>query len=329
MASTPGINFASTGPLGPDIEHPPEWVAELLDFESEPFKFPPHSRPGPQVVSRERSDVTLVSAKLANARSMARPDFEGAVTQIYREIFKALLARPSPHPVRFWNHIPGLHDPMGPGLDRYMAFNAGRFRAMVAQYGNTDAVRRVLPTASGVGHSGHDLVIHCLAAAEPGRPIENPRQTPAYMYSRRFGPIPPCFSRASVASIGGRPVMLLAGTASIRGEESVHVGDLGGQLTETFLNLGILIRGIPTSAMAPVTPDGQTTRPPNAHELAPYLSRLNEVRIYHPRPTDDRIIRTAAESTFPNARSLQLLRADLCRSELLVEIEGVASLEDS
>src|SRR5689334_6400892 len=125
MASTPGIIPTSTGPLGPEIEYPPPWVAELLDFESEPFAFPPHNRPSPQVVSRERSDVTLVSAKLANARSMTRPDFEGAVTHIYREIFKSLASRPSSHPVRFWNHIPGLHDPMGPGLDRYMAFNAG------------------------------------------------------------------------------------------------------------------------------------------------------------------------------------------------------------
>jgi len=148
MASTPGIIPTASGPLGPEIEYPPDWVAELLDFESEPFAFPAHNRPGPQVVSRERSDVTLVSAKLANARSMTRPDFEGAVTHIYREIFKSLSSRPSSHPVRFWNHIPGLHDPMGPSLDRYMAFNAGRFRAMVAQYGSTDAVRRA--TADGI-----------------------------------------------------------------------------------------------------------------------------------------------------------------------------------
>ena len=252
---------------------------------------------------------------------MTRPDFEGAVTQTYRDIFKSLAGRPSSHPVRFWNHIPGLHDPMGPALDRYMAFNAGRFRAMVAQFGNIETVRRCLPTASGVGHGGQDLVIHCLAASESGRPVENPRQVPAYMYSRRFGPIPPCFSRASIASIGGRPMMLIAGTASIRGEESVHINDLGGQVRETFLNLGILIRG----AMGQAAVDGTT---PSPQEMAPWLERLAEVRIYHPRPLDEVAIRTAAEAVFPRARSIQLLRADLCRAELLVEIEGVVSLED-
>jgi chorismate lyase/3-hydroxybenzoate synthase len=268
--------------------------------------------------------VTLVSARLVNARSMTRPDFEGAVTQMYREIFKSLAGRPSSHPVRFWNHIPGLHEPMGPALDRYMAFNAGRFRAMVQQYNGADAVRRVLPTASGVGHNGNDLIIHCLAAAGPGRPIENPRQVPAYMYSRRFGPIPPCFSRASIATIAGGPMMLVAGTASIRGEESVHIGDLGGQLRETFLNLGILIRGSSTTPGVPDAPKSVAFE-----ELAPYLSRLLEVRIYHPRPLDESTIRVAATNAFPRARSIQLLRADLCRSELLVEIEGVASLEDA
>src|SRR5437899_10404660 len=114
MASTPGINLTATGPLGPEIEHPPEWVAELLDFESEPYKFPPHIRPGPQVVSRERSDVTLVSAKLANARAMSRPDFEGAVTHIYREIFKALAGRPPPHPPHSPNPLPPLPPPHPP-----------------------------------------------------------------------------------------------------------------------------------------------------------------------------------------------------------------------
>lgn len=302
---------------------PPVWVGEIMDFESEPFALPAENRPGVQLASRERQDVTLVSARVPNARAMARPDFEGAVTQTYREIFKSLAGRPSSHPVRFWNHIPGLHDPMGPGLDRYMAFNAGRFRAMVQQYNGADAVRRVLPTASGVGHSGNDLIIHCLAAARPGRPLENPRQVPAYMYSRRFGPIPPCFSRASIAFIAGTPMMLVAGTASIRGEESVHIGDLGGQLRETFLNLGILIRGATGPKGTP------PPHPLNYDELVPYIARLLEVRIYHPRPPDERIISAAATSTFPSARNIQLLRADLCRSELLVEIEGVAALEDA
>jgi chorismate lyase/3-hydroxybenzoate synthase len=298
---------------------PPGWVAELLDLESGYFP-PGQARSGAQQDSRERSDVTLVSVRIPDAKSMSRPNFEGAVTQAYREVFKSLAARPSPHPVRFWNHIPGLHDSMGPGMDRYMAFNAGRFRAMVAQYGNADEVRRVLPTASGVGHDDEDLVIHCLAAADPGRPIENPRQVPAYLYSRRFGPIPPCFSRASMATVGGHPAMLIAGTASIRGEESVHIGDLQGQLRETLLNLATIIRrGCGEEAPVP-----RTAHPA---ELAPWLARMTEVRIYHPRPLDEVTIRDAATTAFPKARAIEVLRADLCRSELLVEIEGIATIE--
>ena len=31
--------------------------------------------------------------------------------------------------------------------------------------------------------------------------MENPRQTPSYRYSERYGPSPPCFARATLAAL--------------------------------------------------------------------------------------------------------------------------------
>ena len=61
---------------------------------------------------------------------------------------------------------------------------------------------------------------------------------PSYRYSRRFGPRPPCFARATVLHLGAAgdaPLVLVGGTASIRGEDSVHVGNVRGQVLETSL----------------------------------------------------------------------------------------------
>src|SRR6266576_1101017 len=52
------------------------------------------------------------------------------------------------------------------------AFAAG-FAAFSAWYGGRDAFPRALATASAVGTSGSDLVLHCLAAESPGQPVEN------------------------------------------------------------------------------------------------------------------------------------------------------------
>ena len=88
---------------------------------------------------------------------------------------------------------------MGGGLDRYMVFNAGRFDGYAQWLCASDGFGRLLPTASAVGVISDDLVIYCLASDTRGTPVENPRQKPAYKYSQRYGPMPPCFSRTDPA----------------------------------------------------------------------------------------------------------------------------------
>ena len=117
-----------------------------------------------------------------------------------------------------------------------MAFNAGRYEAFSDHFGHPTAFGHSVPTASAVGVHGDQFVLHALASAEPAAPIENPRQVSAYNYSRRFGPMPPCFARATLLGAhSDKPLLIVGGTASITGEESQHIGDVLGAGVETFV----------------------------------------------------------------------------------------------
>ena len=211
----------------------------------------------------------LASLRIPGVRGLGRTDLQAAVTGAYRRLETALHGL---HPVRWWNHIPGIHDPIGDGQDLYMVFNAGRYEALAAWLGKESFDTRVA-SASGVGHEGRDLVIHCLASDRPGRAVDNPRQIAPYRYSRRYGRLPPCFARATVIQPSTRnPLVLVGGTASIVGEASVHLGDLRRQTEETLVNLAVLLRaacGDPATEVA---------------DRAGVLAGFRELRVYDPVP---------------------------------------------
>jgi chorismate lyase/3-hydroxybenzoate synthase len=202
---------------------------------------------------------------------------------------------------------------MDGGRDRYMVFNAGRYAAFCQWYGGADQFSKNIPTASGVGHRGADLVIHCLGAAQPGIAVENPRQVPPYRYSKRFGPLPPCFSRATVLDDATTSRVLVGGTASILGEESVHLSKLDDQFRETVENLATLLRAAAHSIGTEVAGSD-------------VLSSLREVRVYFPNATDRSKLEQMLHEQFDRRADVELIEADLCRQELLVEIEGSAEL---
>ena len=224
--------------------------------------------------------------------------------------------------VRFWNHIPDIRRTNERGLDRYMVFNAGRFAACSQWFGGPAAFDRLLPTASAVGHDGADLVVHALAGNDAGVAVENPRQVPSYRYSQRFGPRPPCFARATVLHGAGGPLILVAGTASIRGQETVYVGDVRAQMLETFENLSVLVEAA-AAAVRPIAPP----RPPQPAQcpLEP-LRRFRELRVYYVRERDRLTVARMVAAALPHLEHVECVRADLCRPDLLVEVEGTAGV---
>jgi len=121
--------------------------------------------------------------------------------------------------------------------------------------------------------------------------------------------VPPCFARGTVAEGTDGRVLLVGGTASVRGEESVHGSgapdDLEAQIRETLANISSLIE----------------TGLGNA---GPPLERLTEVRVYHLGPRERKTSAAMLGEVLRTMAKVEFVRADICRPELLVEIEGVA-----
>jgi chorismate lyase / 3-hydroxybenzoate synthase len=270
-------------------------------------------------------DWRLVSVDIPDCASLDAPALERAVGDAYRAVAESLRAS-GHHPVRFWNFVPGIHADMGGGLDRYMVFNAGRYAAFEAWFGQAALFTRTVPTASAVGIGSGSLAIHALGGRTAGQPVENPRQVPAYRYSARYGPIPPCFARGTI--VRGLPagpgdsddaaMLLVGGTASIVGENSLHDRDARQQALETFENLAELV------AAARRQIGGGAGGSHDAPRAA--FDAFTELRVYVVRDGDAPLLREMVIERFGRTARIEFAQAGLCRRELLVEIEGLATL---
>jgi chorismate lyase / 3-hydroxybenzoate synthase len=297
------------------VPEPPRWVFDLVP---EPGKGWRCLADGLSVRFREGERFAFVSVAVAHSRRCSAAGLEERALEAYRLISRHLQMSFARHPVRLWNFIPGILEPLDDLPQRYMAFNAGRYRACQEWGGGSGSFPTLLAAASGVGHGGEQLLVHCLASPLYGTPVENPNQISSYHYSSRYGAFPPCFARATrVAMEGGRRMALLvAGTASVRGEDSVHAGDFHAQAEQTLQNLSALV----TAAMQGM--DGAEAD----HGCRDPLGLFRSLRVYHPREEHRPAVRRLIQEWFPTVQEVELLRTDLCRSELLVEIEGVADL---
>jgi chorismate lyase/3-hydroxybenzoate synthase len=149
------------------------------------------------------------------------------------------------------------------------------------------------------------MVIAFLAGKAHSRPIENPRQVSAYRYPEQYGPRGPTFARAAYVVWGGCEQLYISGTASIVGHESRHPGDAPAQLDETLRNLQSLQRAAEDVA-------GTRT----------WEQRLFKVYV---RPgTSLHDTERRLRQTFGEDADVMVVEAEICRRELLVEIEGLA-----
>jgi enamine deaminase RidA (YjgF/YER057c/UK114 family) len=217
------------------------------------------------------------------------------------------------HPVRFWNYVPGITRGHREGRCGYEVFNAARFSFFRRWQQDCD-LRSWLMPATAVDPGAEVFTLDLFAAAARGTPVDNGRQIPAFDYSKRYGPVPPAFSRAirlDAPEHQGLPHTIVAGTASIVGEDSVHAGDLLSQLAETGRNL---------AAVASAS-RGERSDSEEARRCA--LGRYESLRVYLRRVEDVDPLLQWVDETFPASPVCEILRADLCRPDLLVEIEGV------
>jgi enamine deaminase RidA (YjgF/YER057c/UK114 family) len=136
--------------------------------------------------------------------------------------------------------------------------------------------------------------------------IENPRQTSAYHYPPKFGRHSPIFSRACVWGEAGGGRLFVSGTASIVGHETIHRGDVIAQTRETMVNIGALLE--------------QANRLVGSSRYS--LDGL-KLKVYLRNPADLPDVEATLAELLQPAASIVYLQADVCREDLLVEIEAV------
>lgn len=232
--------------------------------------------------------------------------FEARIQEAYARLLTLIDSEGYPHLLRIWNFFPGIGD-RHDELDRYMVFCRGRHQALEGHYGKLSGW---LPAASAVGTRHGGIVIYFLAGRAPGRHRENPRQMSAYCYPSQYGPKSPSFARATLVRDAQRDVLYISGTASIIGHESRHPGDPAAQLDETLANIKALIDSAATE-------EGVALRG---------FASLTHLKVYIRHPGDTAQIRTRLQALLPQTTQCLYLEAEICRPELLLEIEGIAAV---
>ena len=232
-------------------------------------------------------------------------DFSGveeATAAAYESILPLAPGMGFRHYLRIWNYVPDINGEED-GVERYKRFCSGRHMALekfaFPEHG--------LPAASGVGSLSDEILIYFLAARDAGVQVENPRQVSAFHYPPQYGPKSPAFSRAMVKAWDTGKHLYISGTASIIGHESQHGDNLLPQLTESLRNMSTLVKS------------AKTEHGVDIHTLA----ELSQIKVYVRDGQDHGAIRSHIDERLGGGVPAIYLGGDLCRKNLLVEVEGL------
>ncbi len=222
--------------------------------------------------------------------------------------------------VRQWNYIPRLVDEVdvdGKTYQNYQVFNEIR-----QKYYSYYKKETGYPAATGIGSSHGVITISFIAISDSLRDVSfelsNPNQIDAYNYGQEVligNPLleeqkkTPLFERGKVLQEKEQTAFFISGTASILGQETVCVGDVSGQTMQTICNI--------TSLMAPA-----------ASIVASSVINMNQskalsyLRVYIKDKQDFPIVQKICEQEYGTECCINYVQAEVCRANLLVEIEG-------
>ncbi|TPG06399.1 pteridine-dependent deoxygenase [Rhodanobacter glycinis] len=218
---------------------------------------------------------------------------EASATVAYATLRQFVGQRAEKHVLRVWNYLGAINQGSG-DAERYKHFCDGRAQGMGAFFAEG------FPAATAIGHRGaeHRMQVYLLACDQPGSRVENPRQVSAWRYPRQYGRTPPSFARAM--TLPAQDALAISGTAAVVGHASAHEDDLDAQLGETLTNLEALLASA---------------------GMAAAFDTHSPLKIYVRHSADAPHVRDFLQNRLSGVPVL-LLHGDICRSELLVEIDG-------
>lgn len=223
----------------------------------------------------------------------------------YEELIRAVRTTSHPKLVRIWNYFDDITEG-DDDLETYRQFCVGRAEA----FESLDIHDESAPTGTAIGtRNGGGLALIALASNRDFQPVENPRQTSAFLYPRQYGPRSPKFSRGGLLSLDSHDLYLISGTAAVVGHESNHPYNTILQAEETFRNLALLCEK--TSILRP--------------GKAQFFNDQNSfLRVYLKHPEDYHEVRKKLNAVLKGFdQRVIFLHGAICRKELMVEIEGV------
>jgi len=225
--------------------------------------------------------------------------------------------------VRQWNYIPritAVNTEENDLKQHYQVFND--IRTVV--YGNHD-FKQGYPAATGIGTNLGNVTIDFTAVSGSDKlkitPLSNPRQIDAHRYSqevligRSIAEIAqkgsPKFERAKVITAGDSGLIYISGTAAIVGQKTESAQDAAAQTLTTLENISLLI-----SADNLAENNIQVAQDPHP----------SYIRVYVKNKTDIPAVKKVCQDFLGDIPALYVV-ADICREDLLVEIEGEAAIK--
>lgn len=210
---------------------------------------------------------------------------------------------------RQWNYIEDITI-TNDGMQNYQEFNDARsIFYSKANWSNG------YPAATGIGTGRGGVMIELYAikgTSATNKPIDNPLQIAAHSYSQNVlegkavkelqERSTPKFERARILG----DTIYISGTAAIKGEESITACDTVSQAAHTMHIMDNLI----SQENIPVPNSGAT------YDL---------LRIYVKHEEAIPAVKEYMDEHYPNIPKHYLV-SDICRPELLIEIEGVAHI---
>jgi len=254
----------------------------------------------------------LVGNVQANSNSACKLNSENAFKALI-DIFNTANF-PVKSIVRQWNYLENILGFDG-DKQRYQEFNNVRSGI----YGDA-FIEEGYPAATGIGMNRGGVIIEFVAVKSDNvvtQPVDNPEQISAHHYSKKvlIGEecvlkTTPKFERARYLSFHDKKLIFISGTASITGEKTVGIDDPVKQTEVTIQNIQRLYSD---EVLQKLSKD-------KLH------AKYGHARIYIKKRQDFAAIKKTFKIHFGNLPVVYII-ADICRDNLLVEIEGKVILE--
>lgn len=222
--------------------------------------------------------------------------------------------------IRIWIYLGDIVGPEGE-TQRYKELN----RARTDFFGDMQFCKKypsdafeidAYPASTGIGSDGKNVMLSGLSVHSSSEkklvavPLENPQQTSAFNYEKTYSPQSPKFARALGVEYEDGGVIFISGTASIIDSESRFIGKPARQAACTLDNIACLI-------------DRTNCREHGFNRLGAELDQLAFLRVYIKRPEDYDEIAAVCRKRCGEGVPMIFTVSDVCRPELLVEMEGI------